>query len=178
MQDPRNLPRPVSHSLVSLNRRIALPQREVTSSCCNIIGAQRRHRICCYYRKPTFSYHRPCYYHPPLNSPTSHHIPPPSTSSSFITMPVIPQGSDFPAEQGSNNNNPSTTQEQRNSSQGTQKASMLDHLSKGPQIPDSKSALRFSPREHSTGSSSLMAIDMPPKVSREEIEARKKELNK
>ncbi|PYI03489.1 hypothetical protein BO78DRAFT_421570 [Aspergillus sclerotiicarbonarius CBS 121057] len=71
-------------------------------------------------------------------------------------MPVIPSGSDFPAEQGTNNNNSSTTQEQRSSGQGTQKASMLDHLSKGPQIPDS----------------------MPPKVSREEIEARKKELNK
>ncbi|KAB8199590.1 hypothetical protein BDV34DRAFT_206542 [Aspergillus parasiticus] len=37
-----------------------------------------------------------------------------------------------------------------------QKATAQDHLSKGPQIPD----------------------NMPPKASREEIEARKKELNK
>ncbi|RAK96909.1 uncharacterized protein BO80DRAFT_468262 [Aspergillus ibericus CBS 121593] len=71
-------------------------------------------------------------------------------------MPVIPSSSDFPAPQGNSNNNSSTTQEQRNSGHGTEKASMLDHLSKGPQIPDS----------------------MPPKASREEIEARKKELNK
>ncbi|PYH97660.1 hypothetical protein BO71DRAFT_317947 [Aspergillus ellipticus CBS 707.79] len=64
-------------------------------------------------------------------------------------MPV----SDFPPQQGSSNN--STSQEQRNSGQGTQKASMLDHLSKGPHIPD----------------------NMPPKASKEEIEARKKALN-
>ncbi|PYH71092.1 uncharacterized protein BO88DRAFT_451776 [Aspergillus vadensis CBS 113365] len=70
-------------------------------------------------------------------------------------MPVIPSGSDFPAQQGNSDNN-APNQEQRNSDQGTQKATMLDHLSKGPQIPDS----------------------MPPKVPREEIEARMKELNK
>ncbi|PWY83479.1 hypothetical protein BO70DRAFT_361597 [Aspergillus heteromorphus CBS 117.55] len=69
-------------------------------------------------------------------------------------MPVIPSGADFPPQRGSNNN--STSHEQRNSGQETQKASMVDHISKGPHIPD----------------------NMPPRVPKEEIEARKKELNK
>ncbi|KAL4747451.1 hypothetical protein BDW72DRAFT_182759 [Aspergillus terricola var. indicus] len=48
------------------------------------------------------------------------------------------------------NSDSSTSQDQSN------KATAQDHLSKGPQIPD----------------------NMPPKASREEIEARMKELNK
>ncbi|PYH45354.1 uncharacterized protein BP01DRAFT_391914 [Aspergillus saccharolyticus JOP 1030-1] len=71
-------------------------------------------------------------------------------------MPVIPsEPASFPAAHGSNNENPSNSSEQRDAGQDTKKASMLDHLSKGPQIPDS----------------------MPPTASKEEIEARKKELN-
>ncbi|KAL2217268.1 hypothetical protein M432DRAFT_477206 [Thermoascus aurantiacus ATCC 26904] len=48
--------------------------------------------------------------------------------------------------------------EEHKSGQGQErrKATALDHLSKGPQIPD----------------------EMPPKASREEIEARMRELNK
>ena len=64
-------------------------------------------------------------------------------------MPVIPSGSDFPPQQGNSDNN-APNQDQRNSDQGTQKATMLDHLSKGPQIPDSKSALCFYPHNPST----------------------------
>ncbi|GFF24515.1 conserved hypothetical protein [Aspergillus udagawae] len=68
-------------------------------------------------------------------------------------MPVIPSDtSNFPTAQGSNN-------PEDNSSKGPEheqkKATAFDHISKGPQIPDS----------------------MPPKASREEIEQRKKELN-
>ncbi|KAL2830246.1 hypothetical protein BDW59DRAFT_158576 [Aspergillus cavernicola] len=49
-----------------------------------------------------------------------------------------------------NSNDSSNSQDQ------SKKAKATDHLSKGPQIPD----------------------NMPPKASREQIEARKKELNK
>ncbi|KAE8415862.1 hypothetical protein BDV36DRAFT_297626 [Aspergillus pseudocaelatus] len=52
-------------------------------------------------------------------------------------------------------NLPSTASNSSNQNE-PQKATAQDHLSKGPQIPD----------------------NMPPKASREEIEARKKELNK
>ncbi|PLN86071.1 hypothetical protein BDW42DRAFT_190284 [Aspergillus taichungensis] len=65
-------------------------------------------------------------------------------------MPVIPEDpQSFPAKETSNKG----TDSQPGSSN---KATMQDHLSKGPQIPD----------------------NMPPKASREEIEARMKELNK
>ncbi|OQE17915.1 hypothetical protein PENSTE_c019G04036 [Penicillium steckii] len=65
-------------------------------------------------------------------------------------MPVIPEPTEFPpAPQKENKDAPNKSGEQ-------QKASAEQHLSKGPQIPD----------------------DMPPKASREEIEARMKELNK
>ncbi|PYH79868.1 hypothetical protein BO82DRAFT_287829 [Aspergillus uvarum CBS 121591] len=70
-------------------------------------------------------------------------------------MPVIPEPASFPTAHGSNKDSPSNSSEQRDPGQDTKKASMLDHLSKGPQIPD----------------------NMPPKATKEEIEARKKELN-
>ncbi|KAF7587083.1 hypothetical protein BBP40_007799 [Aspergillus hancockii] len=64
-------------------------------------------------------------------------------------MPVIPSDTaNFPS--GGNSSNPGK------SDQDPKKATAQDHLSKGPQIPD----------------------NMPRKASREEIEARKKELNK
>ncbi|KAJ5241938.1 uncharacterized protein N7469_000265 [Penicillium citrinum] len=65
-------------------------------------------------------------------------------------MPIIPESSEFPsAPQKEDKGAPNKSGEQ-------QKASAEQHLSKGPQIPN----------------------DMPPKASREEIEARMKELNK
>ncbi|KAJ5110134.1 hypothetical protein N7532_002779 [Penicillium argentinense] len=66
-------------------------------------------------------------------------------------MPVIPEPSEFPsASQKGNKEVQNKVGEHRD------KASAADHLSKGPQIPE----------------------NMPPKASREEIEARMKELNK
>ncbi|OQD75687.1 hypothetical protein PENDEC_c006G04305 [Penicillium decumbens] len=68
-------------------------------------------------------------------------------------MPIIPEPSNFPSASKKGGNEPQNKQvegEQR------QKASATDHLSKGPQIPE----------------------EMPSKASKEEIEARKKELNK
>ncbi|KAJ5787810.1 hypothetical protein N7457_002800 [Penicillium paradoxum] len=66
-------------------------------------------------------------------------------------MPVIPESSDFPSapqKGGSETGNKSGEQ--------SQKASATDFLSKGPQIPD----------------------NMPPKASKEELQARMEELNK
>ncbi|CDM27286.1 hypothetical protein DTO013E5_4491 [Penicillium roqueforti] len=65
-------------------------------------------------------------------------------------MPVIPESSDFPSapEKGSN-------EAEKKPEKQTQKATAADFLSKGPQIPD----------------------NMPPKASKEELEARAKELN-
>ncbi|KAL4924786.1 uncharacterized protein BDV17DRAFT_295149 [Aspergillus undulatus] len=63
-------------------------------------------------------------------------------------MPVLPDPKTFAP--GSNDDDSSSSQDQ------IKKATAQDHLSKGPQIPD----------------------NMPPKTSREEIEARMKELNK
>ncbi|KAL4917751.1 hypothetical protein BDW62DRAFT_201535 [Aspergillus aurantiobrunneus] len=66
-------------------------------------------------------------------------------------MPVQPDPRTLaPGNSGNNTNDSTNVQDQ------SKKASAQDHLSKGPQIPD----------------------DMPPKASREEIEARMKELNK
>ncbi|OJJ55972.1 hypothetical protein ASPSYDRAFT_157343 [Aspergillus sydowii CBS 593.65] len=51
---------------------------------------------------------------------------------------------------------PGNNNESSNSQDQSKKATAQDHISKGPQIPE----------------------NMPPKASREEIEARMKELNK
>ncbi|KAL4904674.1 hypothetical protein BDW74DRAFT_154363 [Aspergillus multicolor] len=51
---------------------------------------------------------------------------------------------------------PGSNSDSSNSQDQSKKATAQDHISKGPQIPD----------------------NMPPKASREEIEARMKELNK
>ncbi|KAJ5305773.1 hypothetical protein PENANT_c015G07256 [Penicillium antarcticum] len=66
-------------------------------------------------------------------------------------MPVIPESSDFPSvlKKGEN-------ESQNKPNEESQKASAKDFLSKGPHIPD----------------------NMPPKASKEELEARMKELNK
>ncbi|KAJ5860182.1 uncharacterized protein N7529_007492 [Penicillium soppii] len=64
-------------------------------------------------------------------------------------MPVIPESSDFPSV-------PQKGESDKKDGKDTQKAAAQDFLSKGPQIPD----------------------EMPPTASREEIEARMKELNK
>ncbi|KAF7717902.1 Uncharacterized protein PECH_002698 [Penicillium ucsense] len=66
-------------------------------------------------------------------------------------MPVIPEASDFPSA-----SKKGSTETQNKPSEQREKATAADHLSKGPQIPD----------------------EMPPKASREETEARMKELNK
>ncbi|KKK18680.1 hypothetical protein P175DRAFT_0503713 [Aspergillus ochraceoroseus IBT 24754] len=65
-------------------------------------------------------------------------------------MPIIPSDSDPHPQQGGSGNSSSTHDP------NSQKPSIFDHIRKGPQIPD----------------------NMPPKASREEIEARMKELNK
>ncbi|KAJ5657460.1 uncharacterized protein N7484_001109 [Penicillium longicatenatum] len=65
-------------------------------------------------------------------------------------MPIIPDPETFPAASQKGSNEPQTKSEEK------PKASALDHISKGPQIPD----------------------EMPPKASHEEIEERMKELNK
>ncbi|KAL4993800.1 hypothetical protein BDV10DRAFT_189634 [Aspergillus recurvatus] len=62
-------------------------------------------------------------------------------------MPVLPD----PKSSAPGSNSDSTISHDQ-----SKKATVQDHLSKGPQIPD----------------------NMPPKASREEIEARMKELNK
>ncbi|KAJ5203690.1 uncharacterized protein N7498_004569 [Penicillium cinerascens] len=67
-------------------------------------------------------------------------------------MPVIPEPSSFPSASKKGEDEP---QNQRGEGEQRQKASATDHLSKGPQIPE----------------------EMPPKASKEEIEAQKKELN-
>ncbi|KAJ5143500.1 uncharacterized protein N7515_002287 [Penicillium bovifimosum] len=64
-------------------------------------------------------------------------------------MPVIPESSDFPSAPQKGGSEDKKQGEQ-------QKASATDFLSKGPQIPD----------------------NMPSKASKEELEARMKELNK
>ncbi|KAL4956264.1 hypothetical protein BDW69DRAFT_181769 [Aspergillus filifer] len=64
-------------------------------------------------------------------------------------MPVLPDPKTFDPETGSNNDS-------SNSQDQNKKANAQDFISKGPQIPD----------------------NMPPKASREETEARMKELNK
>ncbi|KAF9884775.1 hypothetical protein FE257_001265 [Aspergillus nanangensis] len=70
-------------------------------------------------------------------------------------MPVVPENPfELPSKQG-NSNNSSTSQDQNKSAQENREFSTRDLLSKGPQIPD----------------------ELPPKVPRDEIEARKKELN-
>ncbi|KAJ5952873.1 uncharacterized protein N7479_011286 [Penicillium vulpinum] len=65
-------------------------------------------------------------------------------------MPVIPESSDFPSAPQNESNEAA-----KNPGQKPQKATAADFLSKGPQIPD----------------------NMPPKASKEELEARAKELN-
>ncbi|KAJ5092554.1 hypothetical protein NUU61_007424 [Penicillium alfredii] len=65
-------------------------------------------------------------------------------------MPIIPDSSDFPSAAQKE-----SKESQNRPGEQPQKASAVDHLSKGPQIPE----------------------NMPPKVSKEEIEARMKELN-
>ncbi|KAJ5339362.1 hypothetical protein N7452_006090 [Penicillium brevicompactum] len=67
-------------------------------------------------------------------------------------MPVIPESSDFPSapQKGGNESEKKQT--------GETNPAFAAFNSKGPQIPDPK--------------------DLPPKASREEIEARMKELNK
>ncbi|GAE00232.1 conserved hypothetical protein [Paecilomyces variotii No. 5] len=69
-------------------------------------------------------------------------------------MPVIPSNPNdlVPNNQGGNSQQTGSGE----SSKEHAKATAKDHLSKGPQIPD----------------------QMPPKASREEIEARMKDLNK
>ncbi|KAJ5670655.1 uncharacterized protein N7477_006018 [Penicillium maclennaniae] len=67
-------------------------------------------------------------------------------------MPVVPDPSSFP----STSNKSDEPRNKRDEGEQRQKASAVDHMSKGPQIPD----------------------EMPPKASKEEIESRKKELNK
>ncbi|OGE48613.1 hypothetical protein PENARI_c027G04325 [Penicillium arizonense] len=74
-------------------------------------------------------------------------------------MPVIPEPSDFPAvlQKGGNESQKKPNEEsQKKPNDESQKASAQDFLSKGPHIPD----------------------NMPPKASKEELEARMKELNK
>ncbi|CAG7966484.1 unnamed protein product [Penicillium nalgiovense] len=66
-------------------------------------------------------------------------------------MPVIPESSDFPSAPQKGGNEAEKTPGQQ-----PPKATAADFLSKGPQIPD----------------------NMPPKASKEELEARAKELNK
>ncbi|KAJ5171065.1 uncharacterized protein N7500_003848 [Penicillium coprophilum] len=63
-------------------------------------------------------------------------------------MPVIPESSDFPSAPQNGGN-------EAEQKPGQQKATAADFISKGPQIPD----------------------NMPPKASKEELEARAKELN-
>ncbi|KAJ5123000.1 hypothetical protein N7448_009097 [Penicillium atrosanguineum] len=67
-------------------------------------------------------------------------------------MPILPDPSNFPSA-SKKGDEPTKN---RDEGEQRQKASAADHTSKGPQIPD----------------------EMPPKASKEEIEARKKELNK
>ncbi|KAJ5194449.1 hypothetical protein N7491_001787 [Penicillium cf. griseofulvum] len=66
-------------------------------------------------------------------------------------MPVIPESSDFPSAPQDGGN-----EAEKKPGQQHQKATAADFISKGPQIPD----------------------NMPPKASKEELEARAKELNK
>ncbi|KAJ5474167.1 hypothetical protein N7475_003733 [Penicillium sp. IBT 31633x] len=66
-------------------------------------------------------------------------------------MPVIPESSDFPSAPQKGGN-----EAEKKSGEQSQKATAADFISKGPQIPD----------------------QMPPKASKEELEARMKELNK
>ncbi|CAI7649955.1 unnamed protein product [Penicillium glandicola] len=66
-------------------------------------------------------------------------------------MPVIPESSDFPSAPQKGGN-----EAEKKPGKAPQKATAADFLSKGPQIPD----------------------NMPPKASKEELEARAKELNK
>ncbi|EKV10042.1 DNA repair protein [Penicillium digitatum] len=66
-------------------------------------------------------------------------------------MPVIPESSDFPSAPHKEGN-----EAEKKPGQQLPKATATDFLSKGPQIPD----------------------NMPPKASKEELEARAKELNK
>jgi hypothetical protein len=83
-------------------------------------------------------------------------------------MPVIPETSDFPSA-----SKKGSTESQTKSGEQREKASAMDHLSKGPRIPDGERATS-SPAIHRL----TKETDMPPKASREEIEARMKELNK
>ncbi|CAG8018885.1 unnamed protein product [Penicillium salamii] len=66
-------------------------------------------------------------------------------------MPVIPESSDFPSA-------PQKGNESGKTQPGDQNPALAAFSSKGPQIPNPN--------------------DLPPKASREEIEARMKELNK
>lgn len=85
-------------------------------------------------------------------------------------MPVIPEPSNFPRVSKNEGN------ESQNKSQGEQqKPSAADFQSKGPQIPDGRCptascTTNISANPHRS--------EMPPKASKEEIEERKKELNK
>ena len=83
-------------------------------------------------------------------------------------MPIVPDPANFPSasQKGSK-------ESQGKSGEQQAKASAIDHLSKGPQIPDSKLTTATGPDGNWPS-----ATDMPPKVSREENEARMKELNK
>ena len=82
-------------------------------------------------------------------------------------MPVIPESSDFPSAPQKGGNEAEKTPGQQ-----PQKPTAADFVSKGPQIPDSKLATR------STQARDWHFVDMPPKASKEELEARAKELNK
>lgn len=90
-------------------------------------------------------------------------------------MPVIPNPAEFPSASQKGHESQNKTGEQR------EKASATDFISKGPQIPDGMCKFLCSELFHagvSKNSSDCSWSDMPPKASKEEIEARKKELNK
>lgn len=87
-------------------------------------------------------------------------------------MPIIPEPSEFPSivqKEGKEATN----------KQGDQpKASAMDHISKGPQIPDGELHYFLGLPLHLFLQWTNILVEMPPKASREEIEARMKELNK
>lgn len=85
-------------------------------------------------------------------------------------MPVIPDSSDFPSA-----SKKGSTESQTKPGEQREKASAIDHLSKGPQIPDGEISEGFPAIQPLTN---YCGTEMPPKASREEIEARMKELNK
>lgn len=92
-------------------------------------------------------------------------------------MPVIPSNpAEVASQPGSNNDSSSSQGQSGGSQQEHQKPRAQDFISKGPQIPDRKSSgLRST---HLGFYIAYKCLEMPPKASREEIEARMKELNK